>query len=148
MWKLKRFATYSLELELSTRSTNDKKQDFCKSWLLEKRTSSGTQLGCLSKILISFPYLISWECALLADGCELGGYSSWPGLQCVLYQMGVSCYPGNRHCAMIALQLGYWIKGVILVHQLSCFTGEGQTLQSTCYGVDSLPDSQYAISSQ
>ena len=72
MWKLKRFATYSLELELSTRSTNDKKQDFCKSWLLEERTSSGTQLGCLSKILISFPYLISWECALLADGCELG----------------------------------------------------------------------------
>ena len=72
MWKLKRFATYSLKLELSTRSTNDKKQDFCKSWLLEERTSSGTQLGYLSKILISFPYLISWECALLADGCELG----------------------------------------------------------------------------
>ena len=72
MWKLKRFATYSLELELSTRSTNDKKQDFCKSWLLEERTSSGTQLGCLSKILISFPYLISWECVLLADGCDWG----------------------------------------------------------------------------
>ena len=30
---------------------------------------------------------------------------------------------------MIALQLGNLIKGVILVHQLSCFTGVGQTVQ-------------------
>ena len=139
MWKLKRFATHSLELELSTRSTNDKKQDFCKSWPLEERTSSGTQLWCLSKILIFLAHAsknhyipslsdLPWEGALLADGCELG-VRSWPGPECVLYQKEVSCYPGNRHWAMTALQLGYWIKGVLLVHQLSCFTGVGQTVQ-------------------